>query len=753
MGDVEDLDELLRRCETEPIHIPGAVQAHGALLVADGDDVVAVASADLSLLDTTAEAALGRPLVRVLGADLAAERRRFPAGEPFSAPGPGETMLDVVTRTHGDGLLVEVESPSDVDVLERTGITTMIRRLQVAPDADALLDVLVELVRELTGFDRVMAYRFDEEWNGTVVAEAAAVGVGSFLGLRYPASDIPPQARALYLRNRVRLIPDVDAPSVPLVTNAGRTEPVDLSDAALRAVSPVHIDYLRNMGVRASGSAALVVDGRLWGLVACHHYEGPRRPSQRLRSLLEVLCGTASALLGGHLATAEAVRQAELNERLDRASASLLADGATDPFDAVDPEVARALVDADGLAVVGDGLVVGTAGSTPDRRSIEAVVAHLDARGASLLATSEVEVDLPGVLDRSSGDDTAGLVAARWRDGGSDWLVATRRERIRSIRWGGDPSHKEVVLEPEGARLGPRSSFQEYVETVRGTSEPWRPAQVAAFAELARRLGAVVAERERRDRSVALLMQRALLLDGVPPVPGLDVGVTYRPARGAGLGGDWFDVYFGRDDRVTLALGDVAGHGMEVAATMSQLRHALRAYTLTESSVALAMQRLNELCLELLPRDMATVVVADVHTRTGEVELVNAGHLPPVLSTADGAPTLLESPRNPALGISADVGFVPATFRLAPGDRLVLCTDGLIERRHGPELDEQLERFAEAVGTAGSVASQQLCDELTTRFEPDGLDDLTVLAVRPAPDGPRPGERDEPGDGAPGGRG
>src|SRR5690606_8265454 len=144
-------------------------------------------------------------------------------------------------------------------------------------------------VRGLTGFDRVMIYRFDPEWNGEVVAERRVSELDPFLGTRYPASDIPPQARALYLRNPIRLIPNSDHQPIPLVAlpDAPGTT-LDLSDSTLRAVSPVHLEYLRNMGVVASMSAALRVDGALWGLVACHHYAAPRRPSQRARAEIDV---------------------------------------------------------------------------------------------------------------------------------------------------------------------------------------------------------------------------------------------------------------------------------------------------------------------------------------------------------------------------------------------------------------------------------------------------------------------------------
>lgn len=721
-----DLSELLRRCETEPIHTPGSIQAHGALLITDADQVVRVASEQLDLLGATPASVLGRPLSEVLGVELTEVMSRFAVGEAFSGTGPTGSTLDVLTHAAGDGLLIEVEAPSAVDVNDRASITSMLRRLQSATSVGELLDLIVTLTRGLTGFDRVMLYRFDEEWNGTVVAEAAAEGLGAFLGLRYPASDIPPQARALYLRNRVRLIPDVDEGTADLLTDGTAADQVDLSDATLRAVSPVHLEYLRNMGVRASGSGALVVGGELWGLVACHHYQGPRRPSQRLRLLLDVLCGTASALLGGLEVTAAALDRLSHTAAIDELSAPLFDEQLTDPVEALDPDGTLALLDADGLVVTVDGRVALATGAVPGEDALSGLLDELDRRGEAVV-TDRLAADDPDLL-RQAGD-LAGLLAVPWRDG-SCWLVALRRELVRSVRWGGDPSHKEVVLEPEGARLGPRNSFEEYVETVRGTSVPWTDAQQEAAAELGRRLESALSSRERRDRSVAALMQRALLLDGVPAVPGTDVAVTYRPAQGGGLGGDWFDVYFGAEGRVVIALGDVAGHGMEVAATMSQLRHALRAYTMTEAELSGAMVRLNELCCELLPRDMATLIVASLDVQARTIEVVNAGHLPPVIGRAAGGAELTELHRNPALGISRRATFTSSRLELAAGDRLVACTDGLIEKRREATLDEQLARLVDSVAQGGGRSSQELCQDLDRDFAPDGTDDVTVLSLR-----------------------
>lgn len=164
----------------------------------------------------------------------------------------------------------------------------MMSRLDHTETLEAFFREGARQARALTGFDRVMVYRFDEGGSGEVVAEAARAGIGSFLGLHYPASDIPVQARALYLRNLFRIIADVDAVAVPILPQLDEHgRPLDLSMSVLRSVSPIHIEYLKNMGVGASLSISIVVDGRLWGLFACHHY-GPRLPSAQSRSTAEL---------------------------------------------------------------------------------------------------------------------------------------------------------------------------------------------------------------------------------------------------------------------------------------------------------------------------------------------------------------------------------------------------------------------------------------------------------------------------------
>lgn len=729
MRSPEDEDlvaELLTRCQEEPIHSPGAVQPHGALVLERGG--VITAAANLELLGRATEEALGSETERVLGPALLEAVARVPPGEPTSATVPDLGPVDVLARALPGARLLEVEPPSDVDLTERTAVPTMLRSLQQSGSVEELLERTVRAVRQLTGFERVMAYRFDEEWNGTVVAESVAEGHGTFLGLRYPASDIPPRARELYLRNRVRLIPDVHAAPAPLVSAAGPPDTVDLSDATLRAVSPVHLEYLRNMGVRASASLALVVDGSLWGLVACHSYTAPRRPSQRIRITLDVLAGTTSALLAALSTAARATERVGLLQRVDEVTTPLgQSDG--DPLGALDADAVRDLLGADGLVLTSAAEVRTTAGALPHDEDLRTLLDWLDHRPGTVWWHDRLGSDPPPglVLDDPVGD-AAGVLALRWGDDG-DWVVATRREQVRSIRWGGDPTDKEVVLEPDGARLGPRRSFEEYVETVRGTSEPWSEAHRDALGEVARRLRDAVARQARRDRSVAAMVQKALQLHTVPKVPGADVAVTYRPAEGGALGGDWFDVYFRPDGRAVLVLGDVAGHGMDVASTMAQIRHALRAYVVSEGELAAAISRLNELCASLLPTDMATLVAAAYDPAEGTLEVVNAGHLPPVCFTADGGAELATFARNPALGISRDVEYSSSTIVLDHGDGLVLCTDGLVERRRVP-IDERLDLLVERVRATATRDGRALCDELDAAFEPDGSDDVTILVLR-----------------------
>src|SRR5690349_20879503 len=298
-------EQALLHCADEPIAVPGAIQPHGVLLALE-EPGLTVVSASANAAELFGGPVLGRALADLLPAGELTELRAGLAGDLGEVNPLRQTVggaeVDLVLH-RGDGLLLaEWEPLAGAEVAPavwHARLPAVLARLAQSGSLEELTATLARDVRALTGFDRVMVYRFDPEWNGEVVAEDRRPDLEPFLGLHYPASDIPAQARELYTRNWLRLIPDARYTPVPLEPpvspRTGRR--LDLSGSMLRSVSPVHLEYLANMGVVASMSVSLVDRGRLWGLVACHGYSGAHRPSYADRTAAEFLGRTASLLL------------------------------------------------------------------------------------------------------------------------------------------------------------------------------------------------------------------------------------------------------------------------------------------------------------------------------------------------------------------------------------------------------------------------------------------------------------------------
>src|SRR5690606_7309521 len=255
----------LSACEREPIRIPGSIQPHGLLLAVDADGVVRAASDNAE--------ALWRPVLgHALGELFVLDRLPFDAARSAENAQHVGTIegFDVFAHRSGEHLLVELERRADaVGTAEAlAGLLASATAIGEAADLGTAAEAAAEAVRTITGYDRVMVYRFLPDGSGQVIAEAREPTIDPLLNHRYPASDIPRQARALCLTNRIRVIADVGYEPVPLRSPG---EAIDLGGALLRSVSPVHIQYLKNMGVGASASVSIVHGGELWGLIACHH--------------------------------------------------------------------------------------------------------------------------------------------------------------------------------------------------------------------------------------------------------------------------------------------------------------------------------------------------------------------------------------------------------------------------------------------------------------------------------------------------
>lgn len=722
------VEDALLRCADEPIAIPGAIQPHGVLLAVTEPDLTVVIASE-NAAELFGYGPTGLPLPHLFEDDDAARLRGALAGDlaeanPLRVDVDG--AVDLVLHRADGLLLAELEPVAGAEgagVAWHRRLPTVLQRLAAAATLDELTAVLARDVRTLTGYDRVMVYRFDAEWNGEVVAEDKQDHLEPFFGLRYPAGDIPAQARALYATNWLRIIPDARYRPVPLDPpfhpDTGR--PLDLSGAMLRSVSPVHLEYLANMGVVSSMSVSLIDRDRLWGLIACHHYAGPHRPSYTDRTAAEFLGRTASLLLHAKVATGEqagvvevAQRHAQLTAAVGRTPRALLAALTGEDVTVLD------LLPADGAAVRLNGQLR-LIGTTPPAGRVPGLVGSLLAAGVTV--TDAVSSVLPEAADLA--DTASGVLAVPV--GGDDFLAWFRPETLREVAWAGNPYRSKTAITDAGPRLSPRRSFDAWSETVRATSRPWRDHEIAAARGLASHLTDAVLDRAAEDNRLAGALQRTLLLEELPSVPGIELAARYLPSSEDVVGGDWYDLVPLPGGRVAIVLGDVAGHGLAAAAITAQLRHALRAHLLRAAGPGAALAGLNQVISALLPGEMATAVIAELDPESGEVAVASAGHLPPLHATAT-ATDYVRDGRGPALGVLDDVGYPEARLQLAGDDRLLLFSDGLVERRGGSTLNDGLDLLRATVA-GGPTDPHQLLDVVLEAMHPQAVDDVTVVGL------------------------
>ena len=480
----------LEACAREPIRIPGQIQPHGALMVADPADFsVLQASENLeAVIGCAFDPAHGGTLQEALAgsggliADLQAWLRSPEPAFLRRAEVRGRPMQVLAHRT-GQGLIVEFEpaDASEGEALE--GLYPRLRRfmdaISTVRDLQEILDFAAAEVRELTGFERTMIYSFDASGVGAVIAESGAGALPSYLGLRFPASDIPAQARELYKLNRLRLIPDADYRPVGVVPPLSPVDggPLDLSFAALRSVSPVHLEYMRNMGTGSSMSISLLVDGELWGLLSCHS-RGPRRVNAQIRAACDVLGQILSLKIGERERASRAARKIELKRIETRLLAAMaLASG----FEAglkANPEAWLALADAEGAAVI-SGDAITRFGSTPTEAELRRLTAWLEQRGTDdLLATESLAALWPEA--EAFAGVASGLLAAPVSQIHASYLLWFRPEVVRTVDWGGDPSKPAA---PAGGRLHPRKSFETWKQQVRLTARAWTEEEVESVRD------------------------------------------------------------------------------------------------------------------------------------------------------------------------------------------------------------------------------------------------------------------------------
>lgn len=477
------LGQDLTACDREPIHLSGAIQPHGLMLIVDAATLRTVAGAgDLETRLTPDW--LDQPIDALIGQDIAALLQSAdmgPGGTLRLAPvAAAEGLLDASLHRSGDMLIVELEPTpnpprSAGEVL--VGLERAAASFERSADLLQLCERAAVAFRQLTGFDRVMIYRFLDDGAGVVLAEDRAEGLDTFLNHHFPASDIPRQARALYVRNRVRVIPDADYVPAPIRPASANQSGIDLSDVALRSVSPIHVQYLHNMGVEASASISIVRDGVLWGLVACHH-NSPRRLDPELRS-------AARALASGLARQVRAQEEAETyRERLRLHAAEDMVTSRLNDDLPLRVQLAKCgedlaeFLDADGFALV-CGDTVTRSGHCPEAPQVRQLSEWVVGQGGGLVVSRELATAFPPAEQFANvGSGLLGMPI----DGIDCVAMWFRMEEVERVNWAGNP-HKAVEAVP-GAMLTPRASFESWSQVVRGRARRWTLEEVNAAHRL-----------------------------------------------------------------------------------------------------------------------------------------------------------------------------------------------------------------------------------------------------------------------------
>jgi len=499
----QDID--LTACEREPIHIPGSIQPHGVLLaIRLSDRTLAYASANIgAVFGLAPSAALGRPLAEILPAlatefeaplaDLPPAGTTRTLGTLQIATAQGPASFEAAISRSGDCAVLELEEPPSGTVPSLEAIYPTLRRfveqLQGASTIDTLCRLAAQAIRHMTGFDRVLIYRFDEQWNGTVVAEDRNDALPSYLDLRFPASDIPAQARELYRRNRLRIIPNANYTPVPI--HSRDPAPLDLSDSVLRSVSPVHLEYMRNMGTLASMSISILRDGRLWGLISCHSKE-PKRVSLQVRNA----CDFLTQIFSLQLEARENTVLVENRARLGHVQTRLLAHMAAEDYFITGlvnhPEDLMLLAVAQGAAVLTQDHCW-CLGNAPGEDEVRALFAWLSRHHQEdVFATDRLPDLYPPA--KNYADRASGLLAISISKAQASYVLWFRPEVVQTVKWGGNPQ-KPVHEEAGSVRLHPRRSFEIWKETVRGRSLPWGRSEVEAVRELRNAVVGIVLRR------------------------------------------------------------------------------------------------------------------------------------------------------------------------------------------------------------------------------------------------------------------
>jgi light-regulated signal transduction histidine kinase (bacteriophytochrome) len=492
----------ITNCDSEPVQTPGCVQAHGAMLVLRPADLTVLQASENTdrLLGHPADTLLNKSVRAAIGSDGEASLKAFLATEPtdrnplyvFTLPAWGEVPpLDVTAHTIDGVVVVEFEATGRTGAAEPDYyalVKKTVARLQTANTLREFCEVTADEFRTLTGLDRVMIYKFHADGHGEVFAESKRADLDPWLGLHYPAEDIPKPAREVFKQVWVRPTPDVAGDLAELVplANPDTGRPLTMTYCALRGASVMYTEYLKNMTVTAGLTLAIRRGDELWGLIAGHHYAGPKFVPYQVRAACEFLAQVVSL-------------QQQAAEDREHLVYRLKIDGTHQRLVTQAAQEGGLATMTDGQPTLLDGMAAGGAalfhldrwwrvGNTPSEPELEALGEWLNDRPEfasptrPLYATDALARDYPPASAFAS--VASGLLATPFSRANRNLMLWFRPETTQTVNWGGNPHDKPTVLGPNGPRLSPRQSFELFQESVRGRSLPWLTVELDAATRL-----------------------------------------------------------------------------------------------------------------------------------------------------------------------------------------------------------------------------------------------------------------------------
>lgn len=488
----------LTNCDKEPIHIPGSIQPHGVLVVLKEPELTILQASNntYNIFGINTEELLNQPL-RILFDDEQINLLRDASNhEDLQLINPIELSKQLGNNIlYFDGIIHRQQGSLILELELRTReksnaffkfyhlVKLALSKLQNAANVIELSQIIVKELKNITGFDRVMLYRFNENWDGKVIAEEKPEYLTPYLGLNYPASDIPEQARKLYSQNWLRLIPNVNYQPVAIVpgNNPLTDQPLDLSNSVLRSVSPLHIEYLHNMGVTASMSISLIKNQKLWGLIACHH-QSPKYVPYEIRNACEFLGQMTSV----ELAAKEDSEDIEYQIQLKSVQAKLVEYMSAEKnfihgLINNQPNILN-LTNSQGSVIYFEG-EYSSIGKTPNQEELQDLLEWINQNLPEQIFYTDALAKIYPQAEKFA-DVASGLMGFSLSKIHKNYVLWFRPEVIQTVNWGGNP-HKPVEVREDGSwHLSPRKSFDLWKETVRQQSLGWKACEVNAALEL-----------------------------------------------------------------------------------------------------------------------------------------------------------------------------------------------------------------------------------------------------------------------------